>query len=177
MDITGITLNEYQLWQLTGITLGLAMCLLWLKRMLLKRKVFKLCGVPPSSYRLLGTTLYWLGHPVKFKKHGLIGYPSTLFVSKKEKSAYICHFNPRYFNGRVKVRERYQMLLLMGLAMDILNLDKIQAAIHYQDHLEKIRYEPDIYEQLLGLRQEYKDAIKEWKAPNIRPLFNRDQRP
>lgn len=177
MVIAGITLTQPQVWLISGAAFGLAIFLLWLRRLLLRRKLFRICGVSTSDYRLVGTTLLWFGHPVRLQKPGLRGRPSTFFLSRNRKSAYICHFNPRFFNGRVKVRERYQMLLYMGLAMDIFKLETIQAAIHYQDHLEAIHYEPDIYQQLLDLRQEYHDAIKEWNAPNVRPLFNRDLRP
>lgn len=163
--------------QMAGISLGLALFLLWLRRILQKRRLFKLCGVPASAYRLLGTSLYRLGQPVNLQKHGLRACPSTVFQGKNKKSGYICHFNPRMFNGRVKVRERYQMLLIMGLAMETLNLDDIQAAIHYRDHLEAIQFEPETYKQLVEMRQEYVEAVKKWTAPNARPLFNRNQHP
>lgn len=66
------------------------------------------------------------------------------------------------------------MLLYMGLIKEMYKLENIQGAIHYQDHLEVINYEAVIYQQLLDLREEYVNAIKEWKAPNVRPLFSRD---
>lgn len=175
MDIAGIILNQDQIWLVAGATFGLAIILLWLRRFLLRRKLFKICSVPMSSYRLLGTTQLWLGHPVTLTKNNLRGTPSTIFLKKNGKSAYVCHFNPRYFKGRVKVRERYQMLLFMGLVKEIYKPEIIQGAICYRDHLEAIKFEPVIYKQLLDLREEYSEAITEWKAPNVRPLFNREQ--
>lgn len=176
VDFAGITLSQDHLWQIAVSSFGLALFLLWLRRYLIRRRLFKLCGVPTSSYRLLGTSLYWMGLPVKLHKNGLFGTPGTVFLKKNGKSAYVCHFNPRPFNGRVKVRERYQMLLFMGLVLETYTPEKIQGAIHYHDHLEAIKFEPVIYKQLLGLRDEYREATKtkEWKAPNSRPLFNRD---
>lgn len=175
VDIAGLTLSETHIWQIAGVSFGLALFLMWTRRVLIKRKLFKLCGVPTSSYRLLGTTLFWLGHPVRLQKNYLTGTPGTVFLKKNGKSAYICHFNPRMFNGRVKVRERYQMTLFMGLVNELYKPDKISGAIHYRDHLETIKFEPVIYRQLLDIRDEYREAIQEWQAPNPRPLFNREQ--
>lgn len=175
VDIAGLTLNQSQVWQIAGASFCLAIFLFWARRLLLKRKLFNLYGVPTSSYRLIGSTLLRFGHPLKLDKNSLVGTPGTVFLKKNGKSAYVCHFNPRIFNGRVKVRERYQMLLFMGLVNEIYQPDKISGAIRFQDHLEVIKYEPVIYRQLLDMRDEYRDAIEEWQAPNSRPLFNRDQ--
>ena len=66
------------------------------------------------------------------------------------------------------------MLLFMGLVNEIYKLDSVKGAIKYQDHLEGIKFEPAIYHSLLELKDEYTEAIKEWKAPNTRPLYSRE---
>jgi hypothetical protein len=176
MAITGINLTNLQLWQIFCGAFSAAIILWWLRNILLKRALRRLCGVPLSGYRLLGTNLIWPKRPIMLKKDSLYGIPSTVFLKNDGKTAYVCQYNPRLFNGRVKVRERYQVLLLMGLTMEKLKPGVIQGAIRYQDHLELIKYEPDIYKQLLGLQDEYREAIHEWAPPNVRPLFNRDQK-
>lgn len=174
VEFAGLTLHQPQMELIAAGAFGLALLLLWLRRFLVKRRLFKLCGVPTSSYRLLGTTLLGFGRPVKLRSHDLNGIPSTVFLKKNGKSAYVCHFNPRFFKGRVKVRERYQMLLFMGLVKERFRPEKVQGAICYQDHLEGIAFEPAIYQQLLDMRDEFSIAVDKWEAPNPRPLFNRN---
>lgn len=148
---------------------------LWLIRsFFVKRALFKLCGVRGSGYRLLGSSLTWPGRAIKLKYKKLRGTPSTVFMKKSGKSAYVCQYNPRMFNGRPKVRERYQMLLFMGITMEEYKLENIKGAIRYNDHLEVIKYDPIIYNKLLGITDEYKQAISEWVTPDSRPLFKRD---
>ena len=67
------------------------------------------------------------------------------------------------------------MLLYMGLVKEQYELKDIKGAIRYQDHLELINYEPNIYKNLLELQNEYHEAIQEWITPNKQPLFKRDK--
>jgi hypothetical protein len=121
------------------------------------------------------TNLIWPKRSAKLKRYKLHGNPGTVFLKNGGKAAYVCQYNPRMFNGRPKVRERYQMLLYMGLVKKQYSLEDIQGAIRYQDHLELINYEPIIYKNLLELQDEYNEAIQEWVAPNKQPLFKRDK--
>ena len=91
------------------------------------------------------------------------------------KTAFVCQYNQRDFKRRAKVRERYQMLLFMGMVMEKYKLEDIKGAIRYHDHLEFIKHEPIIYNKLLDLQEEYSEAIQEWVTPDERPLFKRDK--
>ena len=175
MEIANVEIAHQQLWQLFVVAFTSAFILWWLRNILLKRTLFKLCGVPRSEYRLLGTNLIWPIHTIRLSHNNLVGIPSAVFLKKDGKACYVCQYNPRYFNGRIKVRERYQMLLLMGLIQEEYEFEAVQGAILYnRDHLELIKYEPVVYKQLLDLQDEYNQAIQEWVPPNVRPLFNRD---
>lgn len=174
VDIAGITIkSEIILYASVGLFL-LAIVLWTVRSFFIRRSLFKLCGVPTSSYRLLGSSLTWPKFPIKIKKNKLYGTPSTIFLKKDGKTAYVCQYNPRNFKGKPKVRERYQMLLFMGIVMEEYKAENIKGAIRYHDHLEFIKYEPIIYKKLLGLQDEYNEAIQEWVAPNDQPLFKRD---
>ena len=175
MSIFGIT---YEKDTILYISIGsfLATITLFLGRsFLIRRSIFKFCGVPTSSYRLLGTNLTRSKRSISLKKDKLYGNPDTVFLKKNAKSAYVCQYNPRKFNGRAKVRERYQMLIFMGIIMEQHKLENIKGAIRYQDHLEFIKYEPVIYKKLIALQGEYNKAIQEWVAPDDQPLFKRDK--
>lgn len=176
MAVVGINLISLQLWQVAAGTFSSAIILWWLRRILLKRALYRLCGVPLNGYRLEGTTLIWTKRKIILKTDKLSGEPSTVFLSRDGKTAYVCQYNPRFFNDRVKVRERYQMLLLMGLAQERFNSENVKGSIRYQDHLEPIKFEPVVYNQLLELQDEYQVAVQEWVPPNVRPLFSRDQK-
>lgn len=175
ITIAGITIDT-QIILYAGIGSFLLMILLWMIRsFIIRRALFKLCGVPTSSYRLLGTNLIGLKNPIKLKKNKLRGIPSTIFLKKDGKTAYVCQYNPRDFKGKPKVRERYQMLLFMGIALEEYKLGNVKGAIRFHDHLEPINYEPGIYKKLLNLQNEYNEAIQEWVTPDNRPLFSRDK--
>ncbi len=165
--------SEIIIYTSTGLFL-LAMALWIVRSFFIKLALFKLCGVPTSSYHLKGTNLIWSKHSIKLTKNKLYGNPSTIFKEKNGKSVYVCQYNPRGFKGMPKVRERYQMLLFMGIAMDKFKTESVEGAIRYHDHLEFIKYDPIIYKKLLNLEVEYKEATQEWKAPDERPLFKRD---
>ena len=179
MDIAGLTpgltLSHQEIGLIAGGLFAVAVALLWFRGVLIRRTLFKLCGVPTSSYRLVGSSLVWPSRPVKLTKDNLSGVPSSVFLKKNGKTAYVCQYNPRNFNGRAKVRERYQVLLLMGMVLEKYKPENIKGAVCYQDHLEPMKYEPVIFKQLIDLQNEYKEAIKEWETPDTRPLFNRDQ--
>jgi hypothetical protein len=175
VDIFGTTINP-EIFLYTSIWLLLLTVVLWLIRyFFLRRSLFKLCGVPSSNYNLLATSLIWPKRSIKLRKNRLRGSPGTIYLGKKDKTAYVCQYNPRIFKGRPKVRERYQMLLFMGIVKEQYNLADITGAIRYQDHLENIKFEPTIYKDLLDLQDEYSDAIKEWVAPDKQPLFKREK--
>lgn len=174
VDIAGLTFSSKDIGIIAAGLFGLAITLWLIRGFLLQRTLFKLCGVPTSSYKLMGSTLLWPGRPIKLVNDNLHGTPSSVFLKKDGKTAYVCQYNPRDFKGRVKVRERYQMLLFMGMVMEKYKPDKMKGAISYRDHLEFIMYEPVIYNQLLKLQDEYNEAIQDWVAPNIQPLFNRE---
>lgn len=147
----------------------------WLIRyFLLRRALFRLCGVSSSKYKLLSTNLIWPKRAIILKQENLRGTSGTIFLNKDNKSAYVCQYNPRLFNGRPKVRERYQILLIMGIVKEKYKLKGIQGAIRYFDHLELIKFESTIYRNLLDLQEEYKQAVHEWTPPNAQPLFKRD---
>ena len=148
---------------------------LWLIRyFFLRRALFRLCGVPTSKYKLLSTNLIWPKRAIKLKGHNLRGTSGTIFLNKNDKSAYVCQYEPRLFNGRVKVRERYEMLLNMGILKEKYKFEDIKGAIRYFDHLELIKFESTVYRNLVGLQDEYRQAIHEWTPPNKQPLFKRD---
>ena len=175
MDIAGYTV-ETEIILYTTVGLFLSAIFFWMVRsFFIRRALFKLCGVPTSSYRLLGTNLTFPKKTIKLRKERLYGTPSTVFLKKNGKTAYVCQYNPRDFKGKPKVRERYQMLLFMGIAMEECKLDNIKGAIRYHDHLEFIKFDPVIYNKLLELQNEYGKALQEWKAPDDRPLFSRDR--
>lgn len=102
---------------------------------------------------------------------------NTVFLKKTGKTAYVCNYNPRDYKGRLKVRERYQMLLLMGMVRDDHKLENVKVAIRLHDHLKLIKYEPIIYKKLLDLQDEYNEAIQEWEVSVERPLFKREKTP
>lgn len=174
-EIVGITLDK-DLISYTSIGSFLtAITLLVARYISIRHALFKFCEASISNYRLIGTNLSWLKRSMKLRKDKLYGNPGTVFVKKNGKTAYLCQYNPRTFNGRPKVRERYQMLLLMGIAMEEFQTENIKGAIRYRDHLEPIKYEPVIYKKLLALQEEFNEAIQEWEAPDNQPLFKRDK--
>jgi len=175
VDIIGFAINSGIILYATTGLFFLAIAL-WLARsFFIRRALFKLCGVPTSSYRLLGSNLTWLKRSIKLTKDNLFGTPSTLFLKKNGETAFVCQYNSRNFNGNPKVRERYQILLFMGIIKEQYKLENIKGAIRYNDHLEFIKYESVVYKNLLALQDEYNEAIQEWEAPDIQPLFKRDK--
>ena len=150
--------------------------MLWIIRhYFIRRSLFKFCGAPISSHKLLGTNLKFPKHSIKLFKNKIYGTPSAIFMKRNSKTAFVCQYNQRDFKRRAKVRERYQMLLFMGMAMEKYKLGDIKGAIRYHDHLEFIKYEPIIYKNLLALQEEYNEAIQEWVTSDERPLFKRDK--
>jgi hypothetical protein len=174
MEIADVAITHQNLWQLFAAAFTTVIILWWLRNILLKRTLFKLCGVPRSGYRLLGSNLIWPMRRIHLNRNNLVGIPSAVFLKNDGNACYVCQYIPRHFDGRIKVRERYQALLLMGLIQEEYEYEVIQGAILYKSHLEPIKFEPVIYKQLLDLQDEYKQAIHEWVPPNVRPLFNRD---
>lgn len=175
VDIFGSTINS-ETFLYTSIWLLLVAVAAWLIRyFFLRRSLFKLCGVTTSKYNLLSTNLIWPKRSIKLRGNKLHGSPCTIFLEKNGKTAFVCQYNPRIFKGRPKVRERYQMLLFMGIVKEQYDLEDINGSIRYQDHLETITFEPTIYKNLLDLQDEYSKAIKEWIAPDKQPLFKRDK--
>lgn len=175
MDIFGATIKP-EIFLYASMSLLLLAISLWLLRhFLLRRALFKLCGVPTSKYSLQATNLIWAKRSTRLGRYKLRGNPGTIFLKKGGRAAYVCRYNPRLFKGRPKVRERYQMLLYMGLVKEQYKLEDIKGAIRYQDHLELINYEPTIYKDLLDLKDEYREAIQEWITPNKQPLFKREK--
>jgi hypothetical protein len=160
-----------------SIWLFLLAAVLWFIRyFFLRRALFKLFGVSPSKYRLLATNLIWPGRSIKLRKNKLGGTPGTVFLKRTGETACLCQYKPRIFKGRAKVRERYEMLLFMGLMKEKYKLEDIQGAIRYHDHLELFNFEPAIYKNLLNMQNEYREAISEWVPPNKQPLFKRDNK-
>lgn len=174
-DILGITIETEIIKYCSAGSFLLAIILWIIRSYFIKRSLFKFCGVPTSNYKLLGTSLKFPKHSIKLIKNKIHGTPTTIFMKSNGKTAFVCQYNQRDFKRRAKVRERYQMLLFMGMVMEKYKLEDIKGAIRYHDHLEFIKHEPIIYNKLLDLQEEYSEAIQEWVTPDERPLFKRDK--
>ena len=176
VDITNL-MTETEIIFYSSIGLILLAIILWMIRsFFIRRALFNLCGVATSNFRLLGTNLTGFRKSFKLEKDNLYDYPGAIFIKKDKSIVCVCQYNPRDYKGRVKVRERYQMLLFMGIVMEQYKPENIRGAIRYNDHQEFIKYESETYEKLLDLQDEYSEAIRKWEAPNDRPLFNRDNK-
>ena len=169
-DILGITIETKFIKYCSEGFFLLAIILWIIRSYFIRHKLFELFGVPTSGYKLLATNLKFPKRSIKLNKNKIQASPSTIFIKSNGKTAFVCQYNQRDFKGRVKVRERYQLLLSMGMTMEKYKLENIKGSIRYHDHLEIIKYEPTIYNNLLDLQREYNEAIQEWVTPDERPL-------
>ena len=81
-----------------------------------QRAVCALFELQPSEYQLIGTDLGGASKKYYLVGDGLIGVPDALFRFSVNRSIVVGEAKSRQYRGRVYKRERYQVMLYMGVA-------------------------------------------------------------
>jgi len=144
---------------------------LWQKY--LDQPVFKLFSLSSSNYRLVGTDIGGRTDHAYLRSGPLGGVPDALFVNKRKRHGFIGEYKSRQNKGRPSLREKYQVILYMGMAMEKYGLIEIKGAIRYRENIVPVLFDASLYQRLRNLEGEVLLAKKKWIPLDTRPLHCR----
>ena len=159
-------------WAAGLLALGI---LVWARRAVQRRSAFRLFDLSARQFRLLGTDIAGSTRPLYLRFKQLVGAPDAGFISRDKQQGFIGEYKSRDYKGYVKHRERYQVILYMGMLKNRYGLAQVSGAIRYRDHLEPITFDPSLFDQLLALQAEYRSVIQGWQIQNDKPLYQRSR--
>lgn len=157
---------------LVGILLLLAVAYFVLK-IKAPVEIFSRFGVSLATHKLLSTDLGKATGKIKLARHGINGIPDAVFESLTEKVILVGEFKSRKYRDCVKLYELYQLMLYMGHLRERYPNHTIIGCLAYADGKVKVRFDSDLYQGLIGLRDEYWQTVKRRRPVNSAPLHKR----
>jgi len=96
------------------------------------KPVFAAFGVDQSAYRLHSADIGGRkAKPIMTKL--VIGCPDALFIKRSNRSGIVCEHKSRRHRGMIRLDERYQVTLYMGVAIETFKLNNVYGVIRYGD--------------------------------------------
>ncbi|GIU32014.1 hypothetical protein TUM3792_44240 [Shewanella sp. MBTL60-007] len=122
---------------------------------------------------VLGADIGGWKKPWFIKRRGVCGAPDAVFFDPLRFRYIAGEFKSRAFNGRITIREKYQLTLYTGLIQRFW-LPQAQGVIAYGcGRVLKLDYDKTLFKKLMALRGEVKSARKNWRPVDHRPLYKR----
>lgn len=104
---------------------------------------------------------------------GVGGVPDALFVNQRMRRALVGEYKSRRHGGQVRSRERYQVVLYVGILKALHPKWEIEGVLAYSDGLVKVRHDAAEFEQLLKVVPELREVERSWRVVDQRPLSER----
>ena len=136
-------------------------------------EVYSRFGLSKSTHQVLSTDLGEKTSRIKLSRLGVNGIPDAIFKSLTEKVIVVGEFKSRKYRGEVRLYEFYQILLYMGHVALKYPDHKIIGCLAYADNRASVAFDKEVYEALMGLRDEYWQTLKSKRPVNPRPLHKR----
>lgn len=133
------------------------------------KKVFKL----PVWCLYIGSDIGGNNTPYYINKKNVHGAPDALFFNLFTLRFIVGEYKSRVYRGHVTSRERYQVILYVGLISPFL-WPRCRGYIVYGcGTVIYVPYVRKTFKALLGLRDELKQSKKNWRPVNSLPLDRR----
>lgn len=136
-------------------------------------EIYSRFGVTGLTHKLLSTDLGKATGKIKLARYGINGIPDAVFESLAEKVILVGEFKSRKYRDQVKLYELYQLTLYMGHLTERYPHHKIVGCLAYADAQVKVSFDRELYQGLVGLRDEYWQTIKCRRPVNKTPLHKR----
>lgn len=136
-------------------------------------EIYSRFGVSATTHKLLSTDLGKTTGRIKLARYGINGIPDAVFEALTGKVILAGEFKSRKYRGEVKLYELYQLMLYMGHLKERYPQHTIVGCLAYADERVKVRFDPDLYQGLVDLREEYWQTVKRRKPVNTLPLHRR----
>ena len=159
-----------------GAVLLAFVTILWLRpRRRAQRQLLELFDLDGRQWRAIASDLHKSELPVKvLRGSGVAGIPDAVFVHRRERRVIVADLKSRTADSPHHY-ERFQMLLYQGLAQKQYPQCDVEGLVRYKNQVLSIPFEPSLFDQLIGLREEYRRSRKRKKAVDARPLVERLQ--
>lgn len=122
-----------------------------------------------KKWQLLGADIGGHERPAHLRAFGLVGTPDVL-ASSGGRRMHVGDYKNRRYRGKVRDYERYQLLLYTGMVRHIYGTKDVTASIAYKDRVVEIPWDSKTFDALIGLRPEYRESTRHWRAVNPVPL-------
>lgn len=150
------------------VIVGICLPLMLLRGLSIKQQ-FKL----PWYIIVLGADIGGWKKPWYIRRNGICGAPDAVFFDPMRFCYIAGEFKTRTFNGRMTLREKYQLTLYTGLLQRFW-LTRAKGIIAYGcGRVVKLDYDKSLFKGLMGLKGEVKKARKTWQPVNPIPLHKR----
>ena len=133
------------------------------------KKTFKI----PIWYLFIGSDMGGNDKPYYVNKKGVCGAPDAIFFNPLRLVFVIGEYKSRKYNGQVRLRENYQVLLYMGLTSPSFLFRSRGYLCYGCGSLVPVKYDHKTYKQLLKLKHEVEKSKRNWKPVNKKPLHER----
>lgn len=138
------------------------------------RDVCRRFGLSPWRYRTIGSDL-GARKGVYLRGRGIVGMPDALLQKRLGLARIVGEFKTRSL-GRSSVQrtERYQVVLYLGLQARWWR--KVSGVLVYGDGAKRqIEHDAELFERLVALAPEVRQALATGRAPNPVPLHRRGE--
>lgn len=135
--------------------------------------IFKQFSLSSTQWTIVGTDL-GKGHPRKrLSALGVGGEPDAIFRGKRTTQIVVGEFKNRKYQGYVRRREYYQVMLYIGLAREVYGVSNVVGLLSYRDECVKIPFDESLFRALIAIRVEVPISLKYRKPKDSRPLHKR----
>lgn len=115
-------------------------------------RIYTLFGLSVFRYRLISADMGKVGRKKIYRGRDLTGAPDVVFADRLKPRIIVCEYKSRLAKNRVKKRERYQVVLYIGLLQEIYPRHRIEGRLRYRDKVVDIGFDPQLYSWLLSLK-------------------------
>ena len=132
------------------------------------REVHRLFGLDPRTWHLVacdigghqksGEALFHAGARIAGRPDALFRGPGGQWV--------VGEYKHRAYRGRVRARERYQVLLYMGIVREVHRTNQVRGLIRYRDRMIEIHWDEPLWRWLLRCAERYRAGA----PPPPRPI-------
>jgi len=138
-----------------------------------KSRISKLFNIPNAEYTLVGTDLNTWLPACKLFVSGITGKPDAAYINYRSSHGIIGEYKSRKYKGNIKLYERYQVTLYMGMLKSKYRLKEISGRLRYADKCVDVPFDPDLYRRLVLIRDEAKKSLAKGRPINPLPIYKR----
>lgn len=136
-------------------------------------EIYSRFGISVATHKLLSTDLGNSTGRIKLGRFGINGIPDAVFEALTAKHILVGEFKSRKYRNSVKLYELYQIMLYMGHLRAKYPNHTVVGCLAYADGRVSVQFDPELYQGLIGLKDEYWETVKRRRPVNSTPLHKR----